>query len=273
MPKQQSSSRKKLPPFDKYYHYGESVQSPAEDARFLEQIYRDARGRTPSVLREDFCGGFANCCDWVKRSPTHVAHGVDLDPEPIAYGTEHYLSKLTPSQQSRVHVHRKNVLGRGLPNADVICALNFSYFIFKERTVLKNYFKTCLRTLNKGGIMVMDCFGGPRCQEANEEVSENGDPGFDYFWDQDSFDPLTHEAKFFIHFKRPGEKKQLEVFSYDWRMWSLPELKDLLMEVGFTKVDFLWEGSTDDGEGDGDFKVSTRGEECEAWVAYVSAHK
>ena len=267
------SRNRKLPEFDKYFYYSESVQSPTEDVRFLEAIYRQANSRTPVVFREDFCGTFANCCAWVKRNPQYVAHGIDLDPEPINYGREHYWAKLKPTEQSRVHIHQKNVLSRSLPKADVICALNFSYSIFKQRQVLKNYFRACYLSLNEDGVFVLDAFGGPRCQEANEEVSEHGNPPFDYYWDQDSFDPLTHEAVFHIHFKRPGEKKRLKVFTYDWRLWTLPELKDILTEVGFARVEFLWEGSTPDGEGDGDFKIVTQGEECEAWVAYIAAFK
>ena len=270
-----SSKTSTLPTFDKYFYYFNSVQSPLEDARFLESVYVKARGRVPLVFREDFCGTFTNCCEWVKRGPRHVAHGVDLDGEPIEYGQEHYLPKLTAKQQERVHLHRSNVLGTKLPTADVICAQNFSYFIFKERLTLKKYFKNCLRTLNKDGVFVLDCFGGPKCQEPNEEVTEQGDEPnvFDYYWDQDSFDPLTNEGMFYIHFKRKGEKKREKVFTYDWRLWTLPELKDLLLEVGFSKVDILWEGSTEDGEGDGNFVAVEKGEDCDAWVAYLAAYK
>ena len=111
--------------------------------------------------------------------------------------------------------------------------------------------------------------------EANEEVSEHGDPPyvFDYFWDQDSYDPLTNEAQFYIHFQRKGEKKRQKVFSYDWRLWQPQEVKDLLLEVGFSRVDFYWEGSTKDGYGDGNFQVVEQGEECEAYVAYLVALK
>src|SRR5437868_4175927 len=78
----------KPPPFDKYELYRESVQSPAEDVRFLEEVWRDARGGsgTPRIFREDFCGTFANCCEWVKLGRDRVAHGVDLDSEPLDYG-------------------------------------------------------------------------------------------------------------------------------------------------------------------------------------------
>jgi hypothetical protein len=214
-----------------------------------------------------------NCCEWIKLGEQRWAHGVDLDPEPLDYGRAHYLPKLSSRQQGRLTIHQENVLGKKLPKADVICALNFSYFIFKDRKTLKAYFANCLRTLNDNGVLVLDCFGGTKCYEANEEETEYEDEGYSYFWDQDSFDPITNEAMFYIHFRRKGEKKREKVFSYDWRMWSIPELKDLLLEAGFKDVKTYWEGTTEDGEGDGNFYIADKGEDCDSWVSYLAAYK
>ena len=52
-------------------------------------------------------------------------------------------------------------------------------------------------------------------------------------------------------------------------MWSIPELKDCLKEAGFSETKVYWEGTDEDGEGDGVFEVVEKGEECEAWVAYL----
>ncbi len=270
-----AAGSKKLPPFDKYYYYTESVQSPEHDVQFLDQVYKDANGAkaVAKVMREDFCSTFANCCAWVKMGKERSAHGVDLDPETLSYGRAHYLSKLTPAEQGRIQLHEKDVLGKGLPKADLICGMNFSYYIFKERAVLKKYFMNCLRTLNDKGVLLLDSFGGSKCYEPNEEETEFDDPKFSYFWDQDSYDPLTGHAQFYIHFKRPGEAKRERVFSYDWRMWSVAEIKDLLLECGFSKVNLYWEGTTEDGEGDGNFHIVDKGDDCEAWICYLGAVK
>ena len=53
----------------------------------------------------------------------------------------------------------------------------------------------------------------------------------------------------------------------------MPEIKDLLLEVGFSKVNTYWEGTTDDGEGDGDFFLADKGEDCDSWVSYIAALK
>lgn len=136
---------------------------------------------------------------------------------------------------------------------------------------MKSYFHNCHTTLNREGILLVDCFGGSRCQEANEEETVHKD--FSYYWDQESFDPVSNHAIFHIHFKPKGEKKIEKVFTYDWRMWSIPELREMMHEVGFKKTTVYWEGTTKGGEGDGVFKPAEVGEECEAWIAYVVGEK
>lgn len=259
--------------FDKYYYYKDSVQSPENDAEFLRQTYVELRAEEPKSFREDFCGTFALCCEWVKLSDQNQAIGVDIDPEPTSYGKRNYLTELSDEQRERVNIHLANVTEFSPPSVDVCCALNFSYFIFKKREELKDYFTKVHNSLNDNGLFFMDCFGGAKCCEANEEETEDDEKGYSYFWDQDSFDPITNEAKFYIHFKRDGEARREKVFSYDWRMWSLPELRDILEEVGFSSSFVYWEGSDEDGEGNGIFERTDAGEECEAWVAYIVAAK
>jgi len=263
--------KKTQEPFDKYEYYSRSVQSPDADVSFMHDTYKEIRGKKPKILREDFCAAFANCCSWVKQGSGYSAYGIDIDKEPIDYGFKNYYSENTPSEQKRIHILRKDVLHAGLPKADVACALNFSYFCFKERKTLAKYFLNTYKSLNKDGIFVLDCFGGTDCQEQNEE--ETVHDGFSYFWDQGFFDPITHHCKFAIHFKRKKERKRNNVFTYDWRMWTIPELCDLLKEVGFKTTTVYWEGTTRKGEGNGIFTPAKVGEECESWVAYIVGAK
>lgn len=266
-----AESKKRPKPFDKYATYRRAVQSPETDVEFLRDTYRELRGRLPVVLREDFCGTFSICCEWVKLGTKYRAHGVDLDYDPIQYGMAHYVPQLSKNQRERVEIHQENVLSENLPHADVIAAMNFSYFIFKDRATLKKYFQNCFDTLKEGGVLVADCFGGSLCQEANEE--KNKMRGFTYYWDQESFDPVSNHAVFHIHFKYDGQKKIENVFTYDWRMWTIPELRELMEEVGFRKTHVYWEGSTRSGEGNGVFRPTEKGEECAAWIAYVVGEK
>ena len=253
--------------FDKYDYYRRAVQGPDVDVLFIRDVYKELRGRNPRTLREDFCGTFAISCEWAKLNRNFDAIGVDLDPEPILYGLSHHLPKLAPGTRDRIRVLQADVRDRSLPKADVIAAMNFSHYIFKRRVDLARYFRNCRSTLRAGGLLLVDCFGGSRCQEANEEETKHA--GFSYFWDQDSFDPVTGFAQFYIHFKPKGQRKIEKVFGYDWRMWTIPELREIMHEVGFKTTHVYWEGTTKKGEGDGVFKRAESGEECEAWIAYV----
>ncbi len=265
-------ARKNIKPqFDKYTFYTQAVQSPETDVDFLRKTYRSLKGSNAETLREDFCGTFLLSSTWVKSKPQHKAWAVDIDPEPLEYGKTNYYSKMSLQAQKRLKILECNVLTGRLPEADLVAALNFSYFCFKKRDMLKTYFKNVLGSLKKKGLFVMDVFGGTQCTDAIEDRGKL--KGFTYFWDQENFDPVTNEALFHIHFKPNGQKKIENVFTYDWRMWTIPELRDLLHEVGFKKTHIYWEGTNKKGEGDGQFHRTEQGEACLSWIAYVVAEK
>ncbi len=248
-----------------------AVQSPEADCQFISDTFKQIKGKRPHDLREDFCGTFAICCAWVKRNKHNRALGIDLDPEPIEYGKTHYLTKLKEEQQGRVEIKQGSVMNAQSRPMDVIIAFNFSFYLFKSRLMLRRYFKKALSGLRHDGLLIVDCFGGKDCQEANEEHSKIS--GFDYYWEQSGFNPITHEAMFHIHFKRKGEKKRERVFSYDWRLWTIPEIREIMLEAGFKRTHVYWEGTTRAGTGDGNFKKREIGEECNGWVAYVVAER
>lgn len=262
---------KPLKKFDKYEHYFKSVQETDEALDFLEKVYRENFGKKPKIVTEDFCGTFAMSCTWVKRAAGNLAIGVDASSEPIDYGQAYYASKLTADQKKRLSLYQKDVRDRSLPKTDLIAAFNFSYFIMKQRKDLLTYFKNCHSRLNKKGILVLDCFGGSGTLVPN--VEDRKFRSFTYYWDQKSYDPITHEALFYIHFKRKGEKKRERVFRYDWRMWTIAELRDVLYEAGFSQVDVYWEGTNSRGGGDGIFSKKKHEKNCEAWIAYVVGRK
>lgn len=253
--------------FDKYYYYQTSVQSPEVDVEFFDKTYKKINGKEAKTLREDFCGTFSISTEWVKLGKEKKAIGIDLDQEPIDYGKKTYLPQLSEEQQNRVDIINADVMDPKNPKADIVSASNFSYFCFKDRATLKKYFKKAYKGVKKSGIFVVDCFGGTGTMEPVEEETEHN--GFSYFWDQDSYDPVNNYAQFYIHFKRKGEKKREKVFSYDWRMWSIPEIREVMKEAGFKKTLVMWEGTDKDGEGDGKFKPVKEGEPCESWIAYI----
>lgn len=263
-----------LPPFDKYQYYLNSVQSPETDAEFLLDTFCELRDRDPKSMREDFCGTFSLCCEWVKLDESHVAVGVDLDEEPLEYGRKHFFEKLSDDEKERTQFVRGDVMKYDSKTFDIINALNFSYFIFKTRTELKAYFTKVYESLTPDGIFVIDVFGGSEVSDIHEEEVEFEEENFSYYWDQDTYNPVTNYAQFYIHYQRPGEPKRERVFAYDWRVWSIPELRDIMEEVGFKTSRVYWEGTDDEGEGDGEYYLTEEGEaNCESWVAYIAACK
>lgn len=257
--------------FDKYELYLRAVQSPDEDVQFLSKTFKEFTGRDAKTLGEDFGGTFKLCTEWIKLGADKKAVAVDLSAEPLAWGTEHNLPELSTEQQKSLQVIEGNVLDKALPKIDLMAAMNFSYFLFKTRDELREYFKVVHHRLNDGGLLFADCFGGTDISDDVEEEIDHDD--FLYFWHQESFDPVTNFAKFHIHFQLTGQPKQERQFSYDWRMWSIPEIREIMMEAGFSKTRVLWEKDDGDGGGNGDFYETSTGEACAAWIAYVVGHK
>jgi len=262
---------KKSAPFDKYVYYQKAVQNPQNEIEFFNDKFKKIRKRLPYTLREDFCGTGMITCHWVKQSTKHMSWGIDLDPEPLEYGKNNHFAPLTTKEQSRVHFMLDNVLSAKTPKVDICFAFNFSYFIFKQRADLLNYFKAARKALNEDGVFFIDLFGGPDSQTVMTDIMEHDT--FDYFWDCQEFNPINNHCKFAIHFKPKGQKKHSNVFVYDWRLWSMSELRDLLMEAGFSKSIAYWEGEDGEGGGDGEFYPTEVAENCEAWVTYIAALK
>lgn len=116
----------------------------------------------------------------------------------------------------------------------------------------------------------MDIFGGSECFEPLEEETEFDK--FSYFWDLDKFNPITNECLYYIHFKSHKDKVKYErVFTYDWRMWSVVEIREILEEAGFSKSFLFWEDEDEEGDGNGEFYVSDEEENCLSWVSYILA--
>ncbi len=258
-------------PFNKYVYYERAVQNPQNEVDFFNEKYSEIRNKKAKTLREDFCGTAAISCKWVDQSDEHFAWGVDLDPEPIEYGKENHLAALENSAQKRMTYIEGNVLDTDTPKVDISFAFNFSYFIFKKRKELLQYFKAAYKSLNKDGVFFIDLFGGPDSQTVMTDVISH--PGFKYYWDCQMFNPMTSECRFAIHFKRKGEQKIKDVFVYNWRMWTMIELREMLEEAGFKSTIAYWEGEDEEGDGNGEFFATEEAENCDAWVTYIAAVK
>ena len=263
---------------DKYALYRLSVQDPEHEVSMFRRFFKDAYGRWPKTLREDFCAAFAVCCEWVTREDDCVAVGVDLDPEPLDYGRKHYLPALTKEQQSRVSLELENVLTT-TTSAEVIAAQNYSFFIFKKRAEVLAYFKSVHETLAAEGVFVFDMMGGSAFYQDDLEegrkvarrtpAARRDNPPFRYVWHQEHFEPVTADALFHIHFRFTDGSSLEKAFTYDWRLWTLPELLEILDEAGFSERHVYWETDDKDGNPSGNYRRSAAGKADPAWLCYV----
>ena len=257
---------------DRYDLYQRSVQDPGWEVGFMTDTFKGRRGRVPLSLREDFCGTALFACEWVKSHKDRRAFGVDLDPEVLAWSRAHNVAKLSRGAVRRLELLQADVLMARTPAVDVVAAFNFSYWVFKDRTSLRRYFEQVRNSLDAGGVFMLDAFGG---YDAFRKMREREDFGrFTYIWDQADYDPVTASTTCHIHYAFPDGSRLNQAFSYHWRLWTLPELRELLAEAGFRTQTVYWQGTDPKtGEGTDEFKPADRGDPDPAWIAYIVAEK
>ncbi len=251
--------------------YEKSVQAVDLEVEFLRDTYRALRSRDPLSLREDFCGTASLACEWARQGPRRHAIGVDLDPAVLDWGRKHRVARLPETARARVKLLNADVRSVRTDPVDIVGAFNFSYFCFKTRDEMRGYFARVRQALNEGGLFFLDAFGGPDASDIVKEQTKIDK--FTYIWEQAEFEPVTSRILCHIHFKFPDGSKIKRAFTYDWRLWTLPELRELLAEAGFSNARVYWEGDDGDGGGNGEFKEHATGEADPAWIAYIVAEK
>ncbi len=270
-----------MPSFDRFTLYQKSVQDPDSEIIFLEKTYQELRHCSPLVLREDFCGTGYLATEWSKSAPEHYSVGVDLCAATLQWGQQNNVAVAGEAVAQRVDLVCSNVLEYYNPErlADIICAFNFSYNILKSQQDLLDYFTNAHRGLNDRGLLVIDIFGGTASYDTAEEEREIEDTEFSYIWEQERFNPITHEMLCHIHFKHNDGTQMKKAFSYEWRLRTIPELVDSLKSAGFSKVRCYWEEfveSKDDAEyleETGNYYETSEVENQESWISYLVAEK
>ena len=259
---------------DRHTLYQLSVQNVETEIDFVDETFKELRGRNAVTLREDFAGTANTSCEWVRRREGNIAVAVDLDAPTLEWGKQNNLTRLDDEQLGRITMIEGDVLERHEPGegVDVALAMNFSYWIFDTREKLRTYFKRVLDSLDDSGVFFLDFYGGYEAYSEQEE-DRHIDAGFTYVWDQHSYNPITGKMQCYIHFKFKDGSKIQRAFSYEWRLWSLPELRELLEEAGFARSTVYCEGTDEDGDGDGEFEPSERCDADAAFICYIVAEK
>ncbi len=231
-----------MPSFDRYELYELCVQSPPELVRQLVAIH----GGTPRVLGEDFCGTAAISVEWTRRVDGGRAIAVDQDPDALSR---------VPGNDSIVVVAGDVVRGTDAARhaADVIWAGNFSIGEWHTRETLLRYLSHVRARLNAGGVFVCDIYGGETSFLVGSTQREHRMPGgqtVTYTWEQRDADPLTGRVVCAIHFETAPGIVLRDAFVYDWRLWGLPELREAMIESGFTATE-VYSRTPDAVDGDG----------------------
>lgn len=268
MSKKYTLSRKHA---DKHLLYEWSVQDAEDAVKFTVEQYQRRHGRPPEVLREDFCGTALVSSRWVKGHPERRAIGLDLDGATLQWARQHNLKPLGKDRQ-RVELRQCDVRTVTKPKADVVQAFNFSYFLLHPLAELIDYFRAVRQSLAPGGIFLLDCYGGWENQKRYKErrTVESPDGTFGFVWEHADFNAIDDRTQCYIHFEFKNGKRWKKAFSYDFRLYSLADVRDALLAAGFTNIEVLWDFEEDD-DGDCDYRPTTHAENCPGWIAYVIA--
>jgi SAM-dependent methyltransferase len=249
---------------DRHRLYELAVQDAEDEIQLVERVLRRA-GRPALRLREDFSGTSLLAARWVASGPLRSAAAVDLDPAVHAWVRAHRLPALGAAAE-RLRLVRADVR-RGPPGPfDAVIAFNFSWQVFRTREALRGYLAAARRALAPGGVLLLDVFGGWEAQRPLRERRRLRG-GATYVWEQESYDPITHRLRCSIHFELAGGRRLRQAFRYDWRLWTVPELSELLREAGFAGVEVYWDVAQSDAESR--YLVRRRAENCPGWIAYV----
>jgi len=213
--------------YDKHDLYELCVQSPKD----LVPLLRAVHGSDPVTLGEDFSGTAALSHLWVERDGTK-AIAVDFHEEALHKRGEH----------ERISKHQCDVHEIREP-CDVLFVGNFSIGYLHTRDELVEYLRHVKSRLNPGGVFICDTYGGDTAYTLGGVHRAHPMPGGKlcrYTWEQHEADPTTGMVTNLIHFRveRAGviEFELEDAFVYEWRLWSIPELRDAMSDAGFVQT-------------------------------------
>lgn len=264
---------------DRHVLYQESVQCPEAEVDFISKTYQALKGRKALSMKEDFGGTGYLSVEWAKSDPERTSIVVDIDKPTLDWGQQNNAEPAGSDIASRVEFIEADVRDITEPKVDVINAFNFSYCIFETRDEMRKYFEKTREGLKDDGILVLDLFGGTEAMDVLEEETELEDFDATYRWEHVSFNPINNHMECAIHFDFDDGSSMENAFTYAWRLWSIPEIRELLEEAGYRKTRIYWEeyvDSDDDDdelEGTGEYYETEEVENQESWMIYIVAEK
>ena len=241
-------------PLTRHDLYELCVVSPSHLVPLLIAVHGGDGHRAPKHLAEDFAGTACLCNRWVSDVPGGTSTGIDLDAE-----TLHYHSPI--EGVTKIVGDVLDAAGLDPTKADIVHAGNFSIGYMHTRDDLVRYMILARKRLAPGGVFLCDTYGGESTfitgtVHRDHPIPEGPHKGkrVRYTWEQRDADPLTGMVTNVLHFRIEHrgviEEEYFDAFTYRWRLWSVPELRDAMLEAGFTRTD-VYAKLPDAVDGDG----------------------
>ncbi len=243
---------------DRFDCYELCVQSPRHVVMFLRAL-GESVSAPPTVLREDFCGTASVARRWVeegvRRGEAWRAMAIDNDEATLVKSAELVARAVAEGlfdAASAPQLRRQDCI-RSEPNptdaCDVIFVGNFSIGYIHERASLVKYLKASKRRLDLGnagfggGCFVCDIYGGTgafRLGALQRTHPGRGKEVIHYTWLHEDAEPRTGKVQNSISFRVVVDGDVVQefprAFVYPWRLWSLAELREAMLEAGFSCV-------------------------------------
>lgn len=266
--------------------YRWATQDPAAQAAVLAEIHRRVRGgHEARILREDFAGNGADAVAWVAGGRGRRALAVDADVPTVEHGRAR-AQRLLGRRAASIEWFADDVHAVRAPHAaraDICSVLNFSIGYLHTRAALLRYLGHARDALAESGVLVLNTFGGPdalRPHSDRHAIVPGREKGvarlapFDYVWETRSYDAATARIDCRIHFEwtdAAGTPRRIDdAFVYQWRLWSLPELTEALLEAGFRRAQIWRHTVRQTRQGPrGWLRPVRRLIDAPVWVAYV----
>lgn len=261
--------------------YELTVQSP----RHIVSMLRAIHGGQPIVLREDFCGSAAVATRWCKEASEQGsaarAVGVDLDAAALARAAAGTAAAGVADRVALLCADAVTCPPAADDGADIIFVGNFSIGYIHSRADLVAYLRRCRDRLSRGnagfggGVFICDLYGGAgafRLGSLDRTHMGRGNEVIHYHWEHEAADPMTGLVTNSISFRVVVNGEQVahyaRAFVYHWRLWSLSELREALVEAGFQAVEFYKDLNLAPGEAA--VAVSDPRDLGEDWVVMVA---
>lgn len=211
---------------DPWECYERAVQSAADSLRLVLSEH----GATALSLAEHFAGSAALSRAFVASRDDRRALALDLDGGALerARGVER-LETLTCDVREALHAP-----------VDIVHAGNFSLGYLHTRRELVDYLRRARASLAPGGLFACDTYGGASAfslGSSQRRVELDGERELTSLWERRAADPFTARVENVLSFRVTARGELLahwpDAFVYRWRLWSVPELCDALLEGGF----------------------------------------